>query len=129
MDVVQAVHERLLERIELHKESRDPEVLTLTVDEVGGILRDSGVEQARVDAFCEKCGEQFGENAVLNPENLIDRKRFEIKTENATISVAPDHSYLAETRVINGRRYILIPADKGAEVNGLTVHIPPAHET
>jgi hypothetical protein len=129
MDVVQAVHERLLERIQLHKESKDPEVLTLTVGEVGTILRDSGVEQERVDAFCEKCGEQFGDNAVLNPENLIDRKRFEIKTENATISVASDHSYLAETRIINGRRYILIPADKGAEVNGLTVHIPAESET
>jgi hypothetical protein len=104
-------------------------VLTLTVGEVGAILRDSGVEQERVDAFCEKCGEQFGDNAVLNPENLIDRKRFEIKTENATISVAPDHSYLAETRIINGRRYILIPADKGAEINGLTVHIPAESET
>lgn len=123
MDVVQAVHERLTERMEQHKESKDPEPLTLTAREVGRILTECGVAEERVDAFCEKCGEQFGDGAVLNPNNLIDRKRFEIKTANATITVDPEHSYLVETRVINGRKYILIPADEGVEVNGLSVHI------
>lgn len=34
-DVVQAVHEQLRGRIQEHKESRDPEPLTLSVREVG----------------------------------------------------------------------------------------------
>ncbi|NLU25388.1 MAG: DUF4317 family protein, partial [Clostridiales bacterium] len=38
-------------------------------------------------------------------------------------SVAPENSYLLETRVIDGRRYILIPADSGVEVNGLHVSV------
>ena len=76
--------------------------------EVGVILQDCGVTEERVASFCDKCSEQFGDHAVLNPDNLIDRKRFEIKTANATISVDPEHSYLVETRVINGRKYILI---------------------
>lgn len=123
IDVVQSVHEQLMERIEQHKESKDPEPLTLTVREVGAILQDCGVAEERVASFCDKCSEQFGDGAALNPDNLIDRKRFEIKTANATISVDPEHSYLVETRVINGRKYILIPADEGVEVNGLGVHI------
>lgn len=123
IDVVQAVHEQLVERIAQHKESKNPEPLALTTREVGRILADCGVAEERTHAFCEKCSEQFGDGAVLNPDNLIDRKRFEIKTANATISVDPKHSYLVETRVINGRKYILIPADENVEVNGLSVRI------
>ena len=38
--------------------------------------------------------------------------------------MAPETSYLLETRVINGRKYILIPADEGVAVNGIGVTIP-----
>ncbi|MGM9607644.1 MAG: DUF4317 domain-containing protein [Oscillospiraceae bacterium] len=125
MEVVQSVHERLTERIEQHKESKDPEPLALTAREVGNILAECGVEEERVAAFCQKCGEQFGDGAALSPSNLIDHKRFEIKTPDATIIVDPEHSYFVETRVIDGRKYILIPADEGVEINGLSVRIAP----
>lgn len=125
MDVVQAVHEQLTERIGQHKESKDPEPLALTVREVGDILTACGVAEERVAAFCEKCGQQFGAGAALSPANLIDSRRFEIKTADATIKVDPEQSYLVETRMIGGRSYILIPANEGAEINGFSVHIAP----
>ena len=31
---------------------------------------------------------------------------------------------MVEARVIDGRKYILIPADENVEVNGITVNIP-----
>ena len=125
MAVVQAVHEQLRERIEEHRESKDPEPLALTAGEVGGILRSSGVPEDRVASFQEQCGERFGESAALNPANLIDSKRYEIKTSEATVSVDPAYSYLVETRMIDGRKYILIPVGEGVEVNGLPVGIAP----
>ncbi len=123
IEVVQSVHEQLRERIEQHKESRDPEPLTVTPREVGSILQSCGVTQLRVDAFETNCAGQFGENAVLNPINLIDSKRFEVKTSAITISVKPECSYLVETCVIDGRKYLLIPVGDGVEVNGLPVGI------
>ena len=125
MAVVQAVHEQLRERIEEHRESKDPEPLALTAGEVGGILRSSGVPEDRVASFQEQCGERFGESAALNPANLIDSKRYEIKTSEPTVSVDPAYSYLVETRVIDGRKYILIPVGEGVEVNGLSVGVAP----
>lgn len=122
MDVVQAVHEQLREKIEQHKESKDPEPLTVSAQEIGGILRSRGVTAERVTAFCERCSEQLGDG-VLNPENLIDSKHFEVKTSEATLTVDPEHSYLVETRIIDGHKYILIPADEGIEVNGIAVEI------
>ena len=121
LEVVQAVHERLALRIEEHKESRDPEPLTVTAREVGTILRDCGVEEPQVEAFCQSCGRQFGEGAALSPANLIDSKRFQVRTGDATLTLAPDRSYLLETRVIEGRKYLLVPVDGEMEVNGLAV--------
>lgn len=121
LEVVQAVHERLTAKIEEHREAKDPEPLAVTARDVASILLDCGVEEPQVQTFCAKCGELFGEGAALNPANLIDSKRFEVKTADATISLDPDHSYLVETRVIDGKKYLLIPAGEGLEVNGMPV--------
>ena len=123
LEVVQAVHGRLTERIGQHKESRDPEPLTVTAREVGDILEDCGVGERQVAAFRESCGAQFGEDAPLRPANLIDSKRFAIKSAGITITVPPEESCLVEARVIDGRKYLLIPAGEGIEVNGLPVEV------
>ena len=119
--MVQAIHERLTAKIEEHREAKDPEPLAVTAKDVATILRDCGAEDAQVEAFCAKCGELFGEGAALNPANLIDSKRFEVKAADVTISMPPEQSYLMETRVIDGKRYLLIPAGEGLEVNGMPV--------
>ena len=121
LEVVQAVHEQLTQRIEAHKESRDPEPLSVSPREVGAILQSCGVGEEQVSAFCDSCGRQFGEGAVLSPANLIDSKRFEVKTPDVTISLPAERSYLVEARVIDGRKYLLIPAGEGLEVNGMPV--------
>ena len=123
LEVVQAVHERLSQRIEQHREEKDPEPLAVTAKEVAAILRDCGGSDEQIAAFCGKCGELFGEDAVLSPANLINSKRFEVKTADAAISLDPEHSYLVETRVIDGIKYLLIPSGNAVEVNGLPVSV------
>lgn len=119
--VAQAVHEQLTDRITRHKESKDPEPLAVTAKDIGGILRDCGVPQEKVDSFKDSCDERFGVDTALSPANLIDDKKFELRTAQATVSVDPVCSYLVETRVIDGRKYILIPVEEDVEINGLPV--------
>ena len=121
LEVVQAVHEQLTAKIEEHRETKDPEPLAVTAKDVAAILRDCGGSEAQVEVFCAKCGELFGEGAALNPANLIDSKRFEVKAADVTISMPPEQSYLMETRMIDGKKYLLIPAGEGLEVNGMPV--------
>ena len=121
LEVVQAVHERLTAKIEEHREAKDPEPLTVTAGDVAAILRDFGAEEPQITTFCEKCGELFGEDAVLSPANLIDSRRFEVWSAGITVSVPPEQSYQVETRLIDGKRYLLIPAGEGLEVNGMPV--------
>lgn len=120
-DVVQSVHEQLRERIVEHKESHDPEPLAMSVPEVSDLLRIGGAEEPQVEAFCRECEEQFGKEALLSPGNLIDSGRFEVITPEVKITVDPDHSYLLQMRNIDGRNYILIPAENGVEVNGVSI--------
>ena len=74
-----------------------------------------------MNAFDQGFDQQFGPDADLSPRNLVDPKQLELRTPNVTIKVSGDRGDLVQTRVINGTKYILIRADEGAEVNGVTI--------
>lgn len=123
MEVVQEVHDQLCQRIELHKESKVPEPLMISKEEVKEVLEGCGVSQEHIAKFSVDYDEAFGFEAELHPKNIIDPKRFEIKTPDVSIKVAPDRSDLIETRIIGGVKYILICADENVEVNGVNINI------
>lgn len=121
--VVQAVHEHLSEMIDRHKENKEEEQLLLSQREIGAVLQECGVSDEHVQAFAACFDAQFGLDAQLPPANVIDKKQFVICTPDVVIKVDPDRSDLIETRVIDGSKYILIPADAGVEVNGVSVKV------
>lgn len=123
-EVVQDLHSHLRNRIMLHKESKDPETLHISTREVCDVLQNSGVSAEKVTAFKERCDEQFGEGSELNPGNIIESRKFQIVTPNVKISVDPEYTHVVQTKMINGQKYIVIPANEGVEVNGLFVEIP-----
>lgn len=123
MDVVQTVHEELCQRIELHKEAKVPEALTVSKEEVKEVLSSCGITEERLAKFSVEYDEAFGFEAELHPKNIIDNKRFEVQTPDVIIKVAPDRTDLIETRVIGGVKYILINAEDNVEVNGVNIRI------
>ena len=123
MDVVQSVHNEIRERIEMHKEAKVAEPLMISKEDVKSVLTQCGVPEANVAKFSVDYDEAFGFEADLHPKNVIDNKKFEIKTPDVIIKVAPDRSDLIETRVIGGVKYIMICADEAVEVNGVNIHI------
>lgn len=123
LDVVQTVHDQLCQRIELHKESKVPEPLMISKEEVKEVLSACGVSEEHVAKFSVDYDEAFGFEADLHPKNIIDDKHFELKTPDVVIKVDPTRSDMVETRIIGGVKYILIPADEDVEVNGVNIHI------
>ena len=123
MDVVQSVHNEIRERIEMHKEAKVAEPLMISKEDVKSVLTQCGVPEANVAKFSVDYDEAFGFEADLHPKNVIDNRKFEIKTPDVIIKVAPDRSDLIETRVIGGVKYIMICADEAVEVNGVNIHI------
>ena len=123
LDVVQNVHDQLCQRLELHKESKVPEPLTVGKEDVKQVLSSCGVSEEHVAKFSVDYDSVFGFEAELHPRNIIDSKHFEIQTPDVVIKVDPTRSDLIETRVIGGVKYILICADENVEVNGVSIQI------
>ena len=123
LEVVQAVTNSLRQRIEEHKESRDPNAPVILIDEVNEILKDSGVSEERIETFGETCRKYFGEEEALNPNNIIEKRKFRVHTPEADIAVDPEQIYSVKTQVIDGREYLLIPLCEGVTVNGVDVSV------
>jgi len=92
--------------------------------EMAGILQSCGVPEGKVAAFEGMFDTQFGANMSLNAVNIAEPKKFEVRTPDVVVQVNPERSDLVQTRVIDGQRYILIRAEEGVEVNGVSVAIP-----
>lgn len=129
MDVVQTVHEQLCQRIELHKESKIPEPLMVSKEEIREVLTSCGASEESVAKFSVEYDEVFGFETDLHPKNIIDNKRFEVKTPDVSIKVDPTRTDLIETRIIGGVKYIMICADEDIEVNGVNIHIKDRETT
>ena len=122
MDIIRSVHEQLSAKVAEHAESKDEEPLTVSCGDIISILADCGVNEEQLSAFQKSFTERFGK-VLLNPENIVDTRHFEVKAGDVTITVTPEQSFLIETREVNGRKYIMIPADGGAELNGFAVKV------
>ena len=122
MDIIRSVHEQLSAKVAEHAESKNEEPLTVSCGDISSILADCGVNEEQLSAFQKSFTERFGK-VLLNPENIVDTRHFEVKAGDVTITVSPEQSFLIETREVNGRKYIMIPADGGAELNGFAVKV------
>lgn len=123
MEAVQTVHEELRQCIELHKQSKSPEPLLVSKEQVKTALKSCGITEQNMAKFSVAFDEVFGHDAEIYPKNVIDEKRMEITMPDVSIKVNPERSDLIETRVIGGVKYILICADENVEVNGVPIHI------
>ncbi len=123
LPLVQKVHEQLRQNIEAHKELKSDEPLVVSRQEVSEVLSGCGVEESKLAKFNVEFDQHFGADAALSPANLIDAKKFQLKTPDVTIQVNPERTDLVQTRVIGGVKYLLICADDGVEVNGIQVDL------
>ena len=122
-DVVHAVHEQMSGMIADHRENRDIEPLKLSKTQVKELLETCGVADERVSRFEERYDDTFGEDTTLSPAALVGAKQLELTTPDVVIRVNPERADLVKTEVIDGRRYILIRADEGVELNGVPIAI------
>ena len=123
LEVAVNVRDVLCEKIEEHKQQKDEDPPVITKKSVSNILTNCGVNEERVKSFEDKFDESFGENADLSPQNFVNTKELSVSTPDVSIKINSDRSDLLETRVIDGKKYIMIRAESNVEVNGITVII------
>lgn len=125
MDVVQAVHETVRARLEEQKADKTAEPLKLSKQDVREMLEVCGVSMERAEAFESRYDEAFGSYAEIPAVNVAAPKHFKVSTPSVSIHVDPERSDLIETRMIDGKCYILVLADGDVEVNGVNVKFAP----
>lgn len=129
LEVVQAVHDDIREMLAVHKESKEPELPEIYIEDVDDILKKSGVPDEAITVFNEECRRQLGDTDTFNPDNLVESKKFEIITPEVKITASPDYACKIKAETINGQQYIMIPADCDVTVNGISIKIPSSLES
>ena len=128
-EVVQSVHEQLSEKIREQQADKEAEPLKVSRNEMRDMLRDSGVSPERVEAFTAQYDERLGAGVDLSPVNIVEPKQFSVKLPDVVIRIAPERAGLIETRIIDGKKYLLIRAEEGVEVNGVAIAITDPEES
>ena len=118
-EVVRNIHENLHQIVEEHKDSPDPVILDQA--EVKNLLSISGAEKEQLDTFDRHFEETAGSNTAFLASNIMNTRKYEVKTPDVTIQVSPDRPDLVETRLIDGRPCLVIPITDQVQVNGITV--------
>ena len=120
-DTAITLHGKLNDLITDNKDEPDPVVLTKS--EVRRLLEDSGAENEHMESFDERYDSITGEDTSLVAANITNTRKLEVKTAEISVTVPPEQAPLLETRVIDGRKYLLVPLDQEVEVNGIHVYV------
>lgn len=128
LEVVRGIQAQIRDRLQQYRESHDPNAPSIGLDEVGEILTKSGVSENGVTGFRESCGKYFEGEGALNPENIIETKKFRVHMPEADVTVDPEQVEAIQTKEIDGRPYLLIPLSEGVTVNGIELSVEGSGE-
>lgn len=120
-ETVKTIHENLNEYYEARKDAPEPPELDKM--EMKKLLADSGVKDVALETF-----DTAFDNIVCDEERpkftaatVASTRSFDIKMPDVIIKVKPERTDLVETKIIDGRQYILIEVNDSVEVNGINV--------
>lgn len=119
VEAIKNIHEELTEIVQEHKEDPDPVVLDKNT--VEAIFAKSGLDDDSMEAFDQCYDDTVGPETELLLDNIYSSRSFEVKTPDVTVKVNSDRTDLVETKLIDGRRCLVIDLQGSAEVNGVTV--------
>lgn len=118
-EMVRTIYDNLNEMLEEQKE--EPEPLKLEKNDVKRLLEQSEVTNEKLEEFDSHYEETAGENASFMAANVVNRRKFEIKTPDIVIQVNPERTDLVETREIDGKKCLVIELNDEVEVNGILI--------
>ncbi len=120
-EIVRNIHEKLNEIIDDHKLKEIPEPLLLEKTEVKALFAECGVEEEKLQNFEQHYDTVAGENTTLMAANVASTRVFEVKTPDVVIKVNPERAELVETKIVDGRKCLVIEINDQVEVNGIVV--------
>ena len=120
-EVLKSVHQQAYESITMHREAKIPETLTMDRNSIEKMLYVAGVSPEKVNDAGDAFEAAYGADASVPVENLLDTKHFVIKADAYVIKGPVDMAQEICTKTIGGIPYICVPANCGAEINGVQI--------
>lgn len=121
-ETVKTIHETINDMIEQTKD--EPEPLMLTENEVKHIFEESEVPNEKL-AVLEKQLESVAEEkpATFMAANIVNTRQFNVSTPDVVIKVNPDRTDLIKTKMVDGRKCLVIEVNDQIEVNGININL------
>ncbi|MDO4265181.1 MAG: DUF4317 domain-containing protein [Eubacteriales bacterium] len=120
IDVANAIQNELALAIEAHKDDAAP--FELDKHEVKNVLERSGVDVSACSEF-DELYRDCCKDRPLTAENITSGKKLDIRIRDIRVSVPRESADYIETRIIDGKKCLVITADEDMEVNGVPVEI------
>jgi len=120
-EAVRNIHDSLrqIQKEAVMAESPDP--VKIGKADLRNILEESGAEPEGMENYERAFEEKTEDAGEFMASNVMEGKKFELRTPDVTVSVNPDRTDLVETRIIDGRKCIVIPVSGPLQVSGITV--------
>lgn len=118
-----AVNDNLMEHILEHECSA--EKYTLDKRAVKELLEESGADEKQLERFEETFEDVMGKHAgekTLIGQNLLNTARLTIKSDDVVVTAKQEYGTGMETKIIDGRRCLVIELSGNCTVNGIPVN-------
>lgn len=124
-ETIKEIHDKIQEKITENataaSQEEEPEPIELSKETIKEILNDSGISDERILQAEHKYDEKVGD-AKLYAENVVDQRRFEVKTYDVVLHVKPEKAAQIKSQMIDGQKCLVIPMDANENVNVNGIH-------
>lgn len=92
----------------------------LSKTQLRNLLSKCGIEEDHMVRYNSVYDETVGDIS-LKAANIMDPDKLNVKMKDITVNVKGDAAWKVTTRLVDGKRYLMIQIDDGLEVNGVDV--------
>lgn len=124
-ETIKEIHDKIQEKINENaaatSQEEEPEPIELSKETIKEILNESGISDERIIQAEHEYDEKVGD-AKLYAENVVDQRRFEVKTYDVVLHVKPEKAAQIKSQMIDGQKCLVIPMDANENVNVNGIH-------
>ena len=125
VELVTAVQKNMAEMVLEKKQESQGKPAVIQKEDVTAVLKQSGLQEEKVKNFSQRFDEEFGMDEAVQEifaENIVpSRSKLEMKTPDVVVKINYDRTDLVETRIIDGKKCLVIELGEGLVINGIPV--------
>lgn len=126
-ETVKKIHDKIQEKIQedhdLSVQAKDDDLqpAELSKETIKEILNDSGVSEEKIGQMELEYDDRV-KDQTLYAENVVDKRKFEVKTYDVVLHVKPEKASQIKSQIIDGQKCLVIPMDENENINVNGIH-------